>query len=114
MATYTNSVYVLGTLQEGHEVMLSPAVGTKWLVNHMAVSGSALLSGKVYCNVYVDDTFWCGSSAGMGDAADGTPIEVLNQQQLRFVWIPDTTYVPVFEDDHINLVASVIVTEMNA
>lgn len=112
MTIYRGSIRVDGNLDNA-VLSFSPPVGTKWRIDHMAITGDQSRGGIVYCNVFIDGTFWCGSSTGLGDSADGTPLLAMPSQLLEFRWIPDKTFIPIFPTTPVTLSANILVTEAN-
>lgn len=63
----------------------TPPVGYQWQVMSIAISNNATTVVPTVF-VYLDSIFICGSSAGLQDTADGSPIPVKSGSQLTILW----------------------------
>lgn len=66
------------------EVDFTPAPGMQWMVYHIGISCNGTLA--CICQVYLNQKFLLGSNDGTADSADGAPIPMQSNDQLRFVW----------------------------
>jgi hypothetical protein len=75
-----------GTVAANGTVTLSyaPPSTYKWQVGHIGVSSTSALASSA--SVFVDGTFYCGTSSGNGDSADGTPLQVNDTSIITITW----------------------------
>lgn len=82
----TKSYNSIGTVDNTGSctIILQPINTFKWAIEHIAVSTTGTAPST--CQVFVDTRLFCGTAVGNGDTADGAPLIVNANQQLKFIW----------------------------
>lgn len=63
---------------------INPPYGYTWTIGHIGIASNSSLVST--CIVYQNGNQICGSAAGNGDAADGTPIVLKDGDTLTITW----------------------------